>query len=86
MSFGSKAMFRAIICCAGSMRFLILAQPKTRWTEALYRKIASRRQLAAYAELASTPWRSGKIDHEQGISKAGNESHRGPPFQNRGKV
>jgi transposase len=26
----------------------------------------------AYAGLAPTPWKSGKIDHEQGVSKAGN--------------
>ena len=30
------------------------------------------RPLAAYAGLAPTPWRSGTIDREQGISKAGN--------------
>jgi transposase len=29
-------------------------------------------RLAAYAGLAPTPWRSGTIDQEQGISKAGN--------------
>lgn len=42
------------------------------WTEALYRAFENRRQLAAYAGLAPTPWRSGTIDREQGISKAGN--------------
>ena len=30
------------------------------------------RQVAAYAGLAPTPWKSGSIDHEQGVSKAGN--------------
>jgi len=30
------------------------------------------RQLAAYAGLAPTPWRSGALVHEQGVSKAGN--------------
>jgi transposase len=44
----------------------------TLWTEALYRAFENRRQLAAYAGLAPTPWRSGKVDREQGISKAGN--------------
>jgi transposase len=44
----------------------------TLWGEALYRTFENRRQLAAYAGLAPTPWRSGKIDREQGISKAGN--------------
>jgi transposase len=29
-------------------------------------------QLAAYAGLAPTPWQSGQIDREQGVSKAGN--------------
>jgi len=28
--------------------------------------------LGAYAGYAPTPWRSGSIDHEQGMSKAGN--------------
>jgi Transposase DDE domain group 1/Transposase IS116/IS110/IS902 family len=27
---------------------------------------------ASYAGLAPTPWKSGSIDHEQGVSKAGN--------------
>jgi transposase len=42
------------------------------WTEAFYRHFANRRQVAAYAGLAATPWRSGAIVHEQGVSKAGN--------------
>jgi transposase len=42
------------------------------WSEAFYRQFANRRQLAAYAGLAPTPWRSGSIAHEQGVSKAGN--------------
>jgi transposase len=42
------------------------------WLEAFFRSYANRRKLAAYAGLAASPWRSGKIDHEQGISKAGN--------------
>ena len=42
------------------------------WTEALYRTFENRRQLASYAGLTPTPWRSGTIDREQGISKAGN--------------
>ena len=40
--------------------------------EGLYRNFANRRELAAYAGLVPTPWRSGTIDREQGISKAGN--------------
>jgi transposase len=42
------------------------------WSEAFYRQFANRRQLAAYAGLAATPWRSGGIEREQGVSKAGN--------------
>ena len=40
--------------------------------EGLFRTFGNRRQLAAYAGLAPTPWRSGTVDREQGISKAGN--------------
>lgn len=42
------------------------------WSEALYRHFDNRRQVAAYAGLAPTPWKSGSIDHEQGVSKSGN--------------
>jgi transposase len=37
-------------------------------TEAFYRSFDNRRQLAAFVGLAGTPWRSGSIDHEQGVS------------------
>ena len=40
--------------------------------EGPYRSFANRREVAAYAGLAPTPWRSGKVAREQGISKAGN--------------
>jgi len=42
------------------------------WSEGLNRRFSNRRQVAAYAGLAPTPWRSGSIVHEQGVSKAGN--------------
>ncbi len=42
------------------------------WSEAFYRSFSNRRQVAAYAGLAATPWQSGGIRHEQGVSKAGN--------------
>ncbi|WP_407194489.1 IS110 family transposase [Bradyrhizobium sp. STM 3566] len=42
------------------------------WSEAFYRQFANRRQIASYAGLAATPWRSGGIEREQGVSKAGN--------------
>jgi transposase len=41
------------------------------YLEGLFRSFGNRRQLAAYVGLAPTPWRSGTIDQEQGISKAG---------------
>jgi transposase len=42
------------------------------YLEGLFRAFGNRRQVAAYAGLAPTPWRSGTVDQEQGISKAGN--------------
>jgi transposase len=42
------------------------------YSEGLFRRFDNRRQLAAYAGLAPTPWQSGSIRHEQGVSKAGN--------------
>lgn len=42
------------------------------WQEGLYRRFANRRQLAAYAGLAPSPWQSGDVNREQGISKSGN--------------
>jgi transposase len=42
------------------------------WTEGLSRHFDNRRQVAAYAGLAPTPWQSGQIDHDQGVSKSGN--------------
>jgi transposase len=41
-------------------------------SEGLFRRFKNRRQLAAYAGLAPTPWQSGSIRQEQGVSKAGN--------------
>ncbi|MER8576738.1 IS110 family transposase [Mesorhizobium sp. M1409] len=42
------------------------------WGEGLFRHFGNRRQVAAYAGLAPTPWQSGSIDREQGIGKSGN--------------
>lgn len=42
------------------------------WSEVFWRQFANRRQVASYAGLAATPWRSGGIEREQGVSKAGN--------------
>jgi transposase len=42
------------------------------WSEGLFRRFDNRRQVASYAGLAPTPWQSGSVDREQGVSKAGN--------------
>ena len=42
------------------------------WSEGLYRSFANRTQVASYAGLAPTPWQSGSVVQEQGVSKAGN--------------
>ena len=42
------------------------------WTKGLFRHFDNRRQVASYAGLAPTPWQSGSVSHEQGVSKAGN--------------
>jgi transposase len=42
------------------------------WQEGLFRHFDNRRQVAAYAGLAPTPWQSGSVDREQGVSKSGN--------------
>jgi hypothetical protein len=36
------------------------------WSEGLFRHFDNRRQVAAYAGLAPTPWQSGSVDREQG--------------------
>ena len=41
-------------------------------SEGLFRHFDNRRQLASYAGLTPTPWQSGSISHEQGVSKSGN--------------
>jgi transposase len=42
------------------------------WLECFFRSFSNRRQVAAYAGLAPTPWQSGSVQHEQGVSKSGN--------------
>ena len=42
------------------------------WSEGLSRHFDNRRQIAAYAGLAPTPWQSGWVNREQGISQSGN--------------
>jgi transposase len=40
--------------------------------EVFYKDFRNRRQVGAYCGVTPSPWRSGGIDREQGISKAGN--------------
>jgi len=40
--------------------------------EMFYKNFRNRREVAAYCGLAPTPWRSGRMERERGISKAGN--------------
>src|SRR3954449_9638847 len=44
----------------------------TLWMEGLFRTFNNRKQVAAYAGLAPTPWQSGSVHRDQGVSKAGN--------------
>ena len=48
------------------------------YLEGLFRRFDNRRQLAAYAGLTPSPWKSGSIDQEQGDRKSTrlNSSHR----------
>jgi transposase len=41
-------------------------------SEGLFRRFNNRKQVAAYAGLAPTPWQSGAVHRDQGVSKAGN--------------
>jgi len=51
------------------------------WSECLFRSFRNRRQIAAYAGLAPTPWQSGSVQHEQGVSKSGNPRLRSTMIQ-----
>lgn len=42
------------------------------WSEGFFRHFDNRRQVAAYAGLAPTPWQSGTVSREQGVGKSGN--------------
>src|SRR4051794_30736347 len=44
----------------------------TLWSEGLFRTFNNRKRVAAYAGLAPTPWQSGAVHRDQGVSKAGN--------------
>lgn len=51
------------------------------WSERLFRHFDNPRQVAAYAGLAPTPWQSGAVSCEQGVSKAGNPRLRSTMIQ-----
>jgi transposase len=51
------------------------------WLECFFRPFSNRRQVAAYAGLAPTPWQSGSVRHEQGVSKSGNPRLRATMIQ-----
>ncbi len=42
------------------------------WLESLFRNFGNRRQVAAYGGLAPSPWQSGGVERDQGISKSRN--------------
>ena len=42
------------------------------WLESLFRSFGNRRQVAAFGGLAPSPWQSGGVERDQGISKSGN--------------
>jgi transposase len=44
--------------------------------ELFYKDFRNRREVASYCGLTPSPWNSGSIDREQGISKAGNRRAR----------
>ena len=45
-------------------------------SELFYKDFRNRREVASYCGLTPSPWKSGGIDREQGISKAGNRRAR----------
>ena len=51
------------------------------WLECFFRPFSNRRQVAAYAGLAPTPWQSGSVAHEQGVSRSGNPRLRSTMIQ-----
>jgi transposase len=51
------------------------------WLECFFRSFGNRRQVAAYAGLAPTPWQSGSVRHEQGVAQSGNPTLRSTMVQ-----
>jgi transposase len=56
----------------GRLKALGPAFTATLTNEVFYKDFRNRREVASYVGLAPSPWQSGGIDREQGISKAGN--------------
>jgi len=50
-------------------------------SEVFYKDFRNRREVASYFGLTPSPWKSGGIDREQGISKAGNPRARGAAIE-----
>src|SRR5262249_15497748 len=61
-------------CSATLQRLKALGPVFTRTLagEVFYKDFHNRREVGAYCGLAPSPWRSGRTNREQGISKAGN--------------
>jgi transposase len=66
---GQMAQQRDLLC---RLKSLGPAFGTTLTHEVFYKDFRNRREVAAYFGLAPSPWQSGGIDREQGISKAGN--------------
>ncbi len=49
--------------------------------ELFWKEFKNRREVGAYPGLAPSPWRSGRVEHDQGISKAGNRRARHTAIQ-----
>ena len=54
------------------LKCLVPAFATTLTNEVFYKDFRNRREVASYFGLTPSPWQSGEIDRDQGISKAGN--------------
>lgn len=67
---GEKISILRNICGVGEIGATVLV------TEVFYRKFQNRRHLASYLGLSPSPYASGDVSRDQGISKAGNKRAR----------
>lgn len=75
MLIAAPAASEAMPACAANLMALRGVGPdfaEVLWSEGLFRHYDNRRQLASYAGLTPTPWQSGSISREQGVSRSGN--------------